>query len=46
MENKDNKGKVKEMNECVGDKVEKNGPKMSVKNSAMTLVPRHRGKSC
>ena len=36
MENKDSKGIVKEVNECVGDKVEKNGRKMSVKNSAMT----------
>ena len=38
MENRDNKEIVKEMNECVGDKVEKTGEKMSVKNSAMTRV--------
>ena len=36
MENKDSKRTVKEVNECVGDKVEKNGREMSVKNSAMT----------
>ena len=32
--NKDSRGKVKEVNEGAGDKVEKTG-KMSVKNSAM-----------
>ena len=38
MENKDNMGKVKGVNECVGDKVEENGRKMSVKNSTMTMA--------
>ena len=41
MENKDSKGTVKEVNECVGDKVEKNGRKMSAKNSAMTDTTGH-----
>ena len=34
---------MKEMNECVGDKVEKKGRKMSVKNSAMTRTYREGG---
>ena len=38
VESEDSRGKVKGINERVGDKVEKTVKKMSVKNSAMTLI--------